>query len=75
MCLDGWEQGTLTGGFEVAGAGVFLPAPEEAFRGAVWGTAGEHGDARLERCRAFIEKVVCQVLSSLSSVLNSGGAF
>ena len=42
------------GGFEVAGAGVYLPASEIAFEGAVWGVAGEHGDARLERCRAFM---------------------
>ena len=39
-------SGLVTGGFEVAGAGVYLPAPDEAFRGAVWGTAEEHGDAK-----------------------------
>ena len=42
----------LIGGFEVAGAGVYVPAPELACEGAVWGVAEEYGDARLERCRA-----------------------
>ena len=42
------------GGFELADAGVFLPAPEEAMRGARWGTAEEHGDAWLVRCRVFM---------------------
>ena len=37
-----------------AGVGVYLPAPEEAFRGAIWSTAEEYGDARLDRCRAFM---------------------
>ena len=41
------------GGFEVAGAGVYVPASELAFEGSVWGTAEEYGDARLERCRCF----------------------
>ena len=41
-------------GFEVAGAGVYLPASEVAFDGLVWGTAEEYHDARLERCRAFL---------------------
>ena len=41
-------------GFEVAGAGVYLPASEIACEGAVWGVAEEYGDARLERCRAFM---------------------
>ena len=27
---------------------------ELAFDGSVWGTAEEYGDARLERCRAFM---------------------
>ena len=31
-----------------------LPASELAFEGSVWGTAEENGDARLERCRAFM---------------------
>ena len=44
----------LIGGFEVAGAGVYLPASELAFDGSVWRTAEEYGDARLERCRAFM---------------------
>ena len=46
------EDFSSTGGFEVAGAGVYLPASELAFDGLVWGTAEEYGDARLERCRA-----------------------
>ena len=41
-------------GFEIAGAGVYLPASELAFEGLVWGTAEEYGDARLERCRIFL---------------------
>ena len=47
------EDFSSVGGFEVAGAGVYLPASELAFDGSVWGTAEEYGDARLERCRAF----------------------
>ena len=46
------EDFSSKGGFEVAGAGVCLPASEVASEGSVWGTAGEYGDARLERCRA-----------------------
>ena len=45
---------TSVGGFEVAGAGVYLPASELAFEGSVWGTVQEYDDARLERCRAFL---------------------
>ena len=37
-----------------AGAGVRLPASEIAFDPLIWGTAEEYGDARLERCRAFL---------------------
>ena len=44
----------LSGGYEVAGAGVYLSAAEVAFEGAVWGVIEEYGDARLERCRAFM---------------------
>ena len=43
-----------TGDFEVAGAGVYLPAAEVAFESAVWGVAEEYGDARLERRRVFV---------------------
>ena len=50
----GREDFSSVGGFEVAGAGVYLPASELAFDGLVWGTAEEYGDARLERCRAFL---------------------
>ena len=42
------------GGCEVAGAGVHLTASEVGFDSLVWGTAEEYGDARLERCRAFV---------------------
>ena len=38
----------------MAGAGVYLPASEVAFDHSVWRTAEEYGDARLERCRAFL---------------------
>ena len=49
-----WDDFSYVGGFEVAGAGVYLLAPELAFESAVWGVAEEYGDARLERCRAFM---------------------
>ena len=57
--LNIWTDGSTedfssVGGFEVAGAGVHLPASELAFEGSVWGVAEEYGDARLERCRAFM---------------------
>ena len=48
------EDFSSVGGFEVAGAGVYLPAAEVAFESAVWGVAEEYGDARQERCRAFL---------------------
>ena len=48
------EDFSSLGGFEVAGAGVHLPASVVAFDSLVWGTAEEYGDARLERCRAFL---------------------
>ena len=48
------EDFSSVGGFEIAGAGVYLPASELAFEGSVWRTAEEYGDARLERCRAFM---------------------
>ena len=48
------EDFSSTGDFEVAGAGVYLLAAEVAFESAVWGVAEEYGDARLERCRAFM---------------------
>ena len=50
---DGSREDYPVGGFEVAGAGVYLPAPELAMDGAVWCVAEEYGDAWLERCRAF----------------------
>ena len=54
-----WTDGSRddlssVGGVEVAGAGFYLPAAEVAFESAVWGVAEEYGDARLERCRAFV---------------------
>ena len=53
-----WTEGSRedfssVDGFEVAGASVYLLAAEVAFESAVWGVAGEYGDARLERCHAF----------------------
>ena len=48
------EDFSSIGGFEVAGADVNLPAAEVAFDHSVWGTVEEYGDARLERCRAFL---------------------
>ena len=48
------EDVSSVGGFEVTGAVVHLTAPEVAFDGSVWETAEECGDARLERCRAFM---------------------
>ena len=48
------EDFSFIGGFEVAGAGVYLPASELAFEGLIWRTAEECGDARLKRCRAFL---------------------
>ena len=52
---DGSREGfSAVGGFEVAAAGVYVPASELAFDGSVWGVAEEYGDARLERCRAFM---------------------
>ena len=56
---DTWTEGSRedfssSGGFEVAGACVYVPASELAFEGSVWGTAEEYGDARRERCRAVM---------------------
>ena len=42
----------------MAGAGIYLSASELAFEGSVWRTVEEYGDARdarLERCRAFLQ--------------------
>ena len=41
-------------GSRLRAPGVYLPASEIGFESAVWGVAGEYGDARLERCRAFM---------------------
>ena len=51
---DGSREDYPSGCFEVVGAGVYFPVREEAMQGAIWGTAEEYGDARLERCRAFM---------------------
>ena len=56
---DGLGEESPVGGFEVASAGVYLPAPEASMLGFVWGgrergVAEEYGDARMERCRAFM---------------------
>ena len=48
------EDFSSIGGFEVAGADVYLPASVLAFDHSVWETAEEYGDARLERCRAIM---------------------
>ena len=53
-CGGGPTQPTYHHHPEVAGAGVYLPAAEVAFDHSVWGTVEEYGDARLERCRAFL---------------------
>ena len=50
----GREDFSSVGGFEVAGAGVYLLASEVAFDSSGWGTVEECGDARLECCRAFL---------------------
>ena len=46
------EDFSSIGGFEVVG--VYLLASDLASEGSIWGTAEEYGDARLERCRAFL---------------------
>ena len=51
---DGSREAYPIAGFLVAGAGVYLPAPELAMQGATWEVAEEYGDARLESCRAFM---------------------
>ena len=66
------EDFSSIGGFEVAVAGVYLSAAEVAFDHSVWGTVEEYGDARLERCRAFLP--VPAVLQTVCSVLNSRSA-
>ena len=51
-------------------AGVYLPASELAFDGSVWGSAEEYGDARLERCRAFMPVTGASVEAWLSTALD-----
>ena len=50
---DGSREDCPVGGFEVAGAGVYLRAPALAVDGAVWGVAEGYGHGHVERCRAF----------------------
>ena len=64
------EDFSSIGGFEVAGAGVYLPASGIAFENSVWGTVEEYGDARLERCRAFLP--VPGVFADCSTCWSSG---
>ena len=66
------EDFSSVGVFEVAGAGIYLPASELAFEGSVWETTEEYGDARLERCRSSLP---VPVLCKLFSVLNFGVLF
>ena len=59
------EDFSSIGCFEVAGAGVYLPASDLAFDNLFWGTVEEYGNAQLERCRAF--QPVPEVLQSVQS--------
>ena len=70
---DGSGEDYPISGFEVAGAGVVFPAPEEAMREAVLGTTEEYGDARLERCHVFLCRSL--VRSRRFSVLSRGVLF
>ena len=70
MRTDGSWEVYPTGEFSVAGAGLYLPAPELAMDGAVWGVAEEYGDARLQRCRVLL--CLSLGLSRLFSVLSFG---
>ena len=53
-----WTEGSRemypVGGFELAGLGVYFPAPEASLLGSVWGVSEEYGDGRVDRCRAFM---------------------
>ena len=60
----GREDFSSVGGFEVAGACIYLPASELDLEGSVWGTVEEYGDARLERCRAFMPAASSEYWSS-----------
>ena len=53
---DGSREDYPVGGFEVAGAGVCLPAPELAMDGAAGGVAEGCCHGRVERCRAFMSE-------------------
>ena len=52
-----WTDGRVdypTGGFEVAGSGVFFRAPEATMLEAVWCTTEEYGEALDSNCRVFM---------------------
>ena len=51
---DGNRVDYPTGGFEVAGSGVFFQAPEATMLGAVWGATEEYGEALDDKCRVFM---------------------
>ena len=51
---DGSREEYPVGGFEVAGSGVYFPAPEASLLGSVWGVSEEYGDELVDRCRAFM---------------------
>ena len=49
-----WTDGSREDFISIGGFGVAGAASELAFEGLIWRTAEEYGDARLERCRAFL---------------------
>ena len=66
-----WTDGnrkdfSSVGGFEVAGAGVYLPAAEVVFERSVWGVAEEYGDARpgvlqtVQRAEFWVPFLLCR---------------
>ena len=54
LWTDGCREMYPVGGFEVAGSGVYFPAPEAFLLGWVRGVFEEYGDERVDRCRAFM---------------------
>ena len=51
---DGSLEPYPSPGISVAGAGVYLPAPELALQGVIWMEVEDYGDARSDWCRAFV---------------------
>ena len=51
---DGSRVDYPTGGFEVAGSGVFFRAPEATMLEAVWGATEEYGEVLDGNCRVFM---------------------